>query len=98
MDESFSSLFVQLRLNQQIPLRLNPIRSTYPFSEMTYSGKNYDNCLVKMFESLISAVCQLGCFLDTPSNKLLVYQINIEKFVLITNGDFLCLSFPFAVR
>jgi hypothetical protein len=37
MDESFSSLSVQLRLNRQIPLRLNPISSTYPFSLMPYS-------------------------------------------------------------
>src|SRR5215211_7482503 len=29
-DESFSSLFVQLRLNRQIPLRLHLISSTYP--------------------------------------------------------------------
>src|SRR5918999_5858365 len=82
MGESFSSLFVQLCLNRQIPLRLHAIRSTYPLPDMTQSKKIVILSLVKRpLDWLSIAIIPRDRLLENNniSYKCTFYRLNYQR-------------------
>src|ERR671911_1600993 len=99
MDESFSSLFVQLRLNRQIPLRLHSISSTYSCLSW-HNDRNSKEIMIYFHKKaynrdLYRKFLEESYHHDHPllAYFLLQHNMNFEKLVFIAKGHFLCMLF-----